>query len=135
MLESELVHGASRRCGVKNPWEARRPGPRHEHGDGTRSESAANGAVRITVRVKPLGEDIPRPSRRRALGGHSLAAPPVDGAANDELLATLAKALGVPKRSLRLALGAASKTKVAEVAGLLRPKIIARLAAQTRPVA
>jgi uncharacterized protein len=100
-----------------------------------RSESATNGVVRLTVRVKPRAKT----SRVLCADGLSveisLAAPPVDGAANDELLATLAKALGVPKRSLRLALGAASKTKVVEVAGLARAEIIARVAAQTRPVA
>jgi uncharacterized protein YggU (UPF0235/DUF167 family) len=48
----------------------------------------------------------------------ALAAPPADGAANAELIEVLARALGLPKRALCLALGKSSKQKVVEVAGL-----------------
>jgi uncharacterized protein (TIGR00251 family) len=40
-----------------------------------------------------------------------LAAPPVDGAANDELLRFLAEAFGVPRRQVILVSGAASRRK------------------------
>ncbi len=44
-----------------------------------------------------------------------VAAPPEKGAANQELLAFLARALRLPKTALRLALGAGSRSKVVEV--------------------
>jgi uncharacterized protein (TIGR00251 family) len=45
----------------------------------------------------------------------SIAAPPVEGRANEALIAFLAQALDVPKRSLRLAHGAGGRDKVVEV--------------------
>ena len=45
----------------------------------------------------------------------SIAAPPVDGRANEALIAFLARALDLPKRSLRLAHGAGGRDKVVEV--------------------
>lgn len=88
--------------------------------------------VRISIRVKP------RSSRTRILRTHglsieaSLAAPPVDGAANAELLALLAEVLKLPKRSLRLVLGDTSKTKVVEITGLSGEEVVKRLTAGVR---
>lgn len=47
-----------------------------------------------------------------------LAAPPVDGKANDALIAFLAKALGVPKSRVELVSGQASRAKRVRVAGI-----------------
>jgi len=47
-------------------------------------------------------------------------APPVDGAANDAVIAALAEALDVPKRDIRIAAGATSRNKSLEIAGLSR---------------
>jgi uncharacterized protein len=44
-----------------------------------------------------------------------LAAPPEKGAANQELIAFLARALDLPKTALKLTLGARSRTKVVAV--------------------
>jgi uncharacterized protein (TIGR00251 family) len=44
-----------------------------------------------------------------------LAAPPEKGAANQELIAFLARTLDLPKSSLKLTLGAQSRTKVVTV--------------------
>jgi uncharacterized protein len=88
--------------------------------------------VRISIRVKP------RASRSRILRAHglsieaSIAAPPVDGAANAELLLLLASALGVSKSSLRLVLGETSKNKVVEVSGLSGEDTVKRLTAGVR---
>jgi uncharacterized protein len=85
--------------------------------------------VRITVRAKPRAK---RSRVTRAAGLEidvALAAPPVDGAANDELVETLSSALGVPKRDLRLVLGASSKNKVVEVTGIGEAEVALRLAA------
>jgi len=55
-------------------------------------------------------------------------APPVDGAANDAVIAALAEALDVPKRDIRIAAGATSRNKSLEIAGLSREEIARRLA-------
>jgi uncharacterized protein len=47
-----------------------------------------------------------------------LHAPPVDGAANDELIAILARALGVPERAVSIASGARSRQKSVRVSGI-----------------
>lgn len=77
-----------------------------------------DGAVSFEVVV------VPRASRSRISGVHdgrlkvTLAAPPVDGAANAELCATLAKALGVPKRAVQITHGPQSKHKTVRVEGI-----------------
>jgi uncharacterized protein (TIGR00251 family) len=84
--------------------------------------------VTLTVRVKPRA----KVTRILRVDGRSLevslAAPPVDGAANEALIALLAQTLCVPKRSLRLTIGRSSKTKVVEVTGLREAEIAALLA-------
>jgi uncharacterized protein len=84
--------------------------------------------VRLTIRAKP------RASKSRVVRAEglslevALAAPPVDGAANDALLELLADALSVRRSALQLVLGQASKHKVVEVTGLSADEITARLA-------
>jgi uncharacterized protein (TIGR00251 family) len=89
-------------------------------------------SVRLTVRAKPRAKTS-RILRADGLTIEvSLAAPPVEGAANEELIAVLSKALGVPRRELRLAVGASSKNKVVEVRGLEDGEVARRLAAAAR---
>jgi uncharacterized protein (TIGR00251 family) len=60
---------------------------------------------------------VPRASRSEIVGAHHgalrvrLAAPPVDGAANRELIAVLAKALHVSRRAVAIDAGHTSKIK------------------------
>jgi hypothetical protein len=74
--------------------------------------------VRIAVHVQP------RARRTELVGRHGdslkirLAAPPVDGAANDALVRFLAERLGVPRSAVRIASGAGSRTKVVAVDGV-----------------
>ncbi len=76
------------------------------------------GAACFTVRVTP------RASREAIAGVHdgalkvALTAPPVEGAANAALIALLAKALGVPKRAVRIASGETGRVKRVEVEGV-----------------
>ena len=56
-----------------------------------------------------------------------LAATPVDGAANDELIALLARTLRIPKRDISLVSGERSRTKRIRIAGMDRDHAIARL--------
>ncbi len=56
-----------------------------------------------------------------------VAAPPVDGRANEALIELLAKRLGIPKTSLHLVGGAKARDKLIEVTGLTEPEARARL--------
>jgi uncharacterized protein len=79
--------------------------------------TATKDGVRLTVRVAP------KASRSRVVGladgalKVAVAAPPEDGKANAALIDTLAEALGVPRRDVVLAAGAASRRKLVDVAG------------------
>jgi uncharacterized protein (TIGR00251 family) len=74
-------------------------------------------SIRVHVHVQP------RASRSEVVGTHGAAlkvrllAPPVDGAANEALVALLAEELGVPRRDVRIVHGATSRTKVVEIEG------------------
>ncbi|HXV15458.1 MAG TPA: DUF167 domain-containing protein [Gemmatimonadaceae bacterium] len=65
-----------------------------------------------------------RASRTELAGVHGAAlkvrlhAPPVDGAANDELVKFLAKSLGVARRAVRIVAGQTSRSKVVEIEGV-----------------
>jgi len=47
-----------------------------------------------------------------------LTAPPVDGAANDALIALLAQCLGLHKRDLQIVHGTTSRHKIIEITGI-----------------
>lgn len=89
--------------------------------------TTADGAVRFEVHAKPRSRRSRVTGARLAAVAVELAAPPVDGAANDELLATLAKVLGVANRDVALVGGASSRAKVVEVRGLSESEVRARL--------
>ena len=84
-----------------------------------------DGAVTFRVRVAP------RASRTMAAGEHEgalkvrVAAPPVEGAANEELARFLARAFGVPARAVEILSGHASKSKVVRVAGAKASDLLA----------
>jgi uncharacterized protein len=90
------------------------------------------GAVRLEVRARPRA----RASRVIGVRGGAvvvdLAAPPVDGAANAELIATLARALSIPRREVELVRGDSSRLKVVEVRGIAESDVAARLLAAAR---
>lgn len=76
-----------------------------------------SGTVRLRVRVQP------RASRTEVVGEHDgalkvrVAAPPVDGDANRELVRLLAKALGLASSQVRLVSGATGRSKTLEITG------------------
>jgi uncharacterized protein (TIGR00251 family) len=90
--------------------------------------SEKNGSLTFTVRV------VTRASRSQIVGEHDgalrvrVAAPPVDGAANEELVRTLAKAFKVPRSVVEITAGHTSKLKHVTVTGASPD----RLAAITR---
>lgn len=74
--------------------------------------------VRFGVHVQP------RASKTEIVGVHGTAlkvrlhAPPVDGAANEELITFLAGALGISRRAVRIVSGQSSRGKTVEVEGV-----------------
>ena len=85
--------------------------------------------ARLTVKVHPR-------ARRSALAGRlgdawklSLAAPPVDGKANDECMRFLAEFAGVPRSRVRIVMGLTSRVKVVEIEGVPQEELETRLGA------
>ena len=56
-----------------------------------------------------------------------LAAAPVDGAANDELIALIAKTLRIPRRDVTIVSGERSRSKRIRIAGIDREQALAAL--------
>mgnify|MGYP003575965190 CR=1 FL=1 len=89
-------------------------------------QSIAEG-VQLSVRVKP------RASRSRVIGlrggalAVAVAAPPVDGGANAELLRTLAGHFGLPRRQVELVMGATGRNKLVRLSGISVEDVRARL--------
>lgn len=81
------------------------------------SYSEKDGTLTFKVRV------VPRASRSEIVGEHDgalrvrVAAPPVDGAANDELVQLLARTFGVPRGAIEITAGQTSKLKTVRVTG------------------
>lgn len=75
-------------------------------------------AVIFTVRV------VPRASKSEIVGEHDgnlkvrISSPPVDGAANAELIKLLAKQFGVSRPAVEIVSGQSSKTKQIRIAGV-----------------
>jgi uncharacterized protein (TIGR00251 family) len=85
--------------------------------------------VRITVHAKPHAK-VSRITKAEGLSiAVSIAAPPVDGAANEELVSILAEVLRVPKQAVRIVGGGGSRTKRIDVVGLAEAELVQRLAA------
>jgi hypothetical protein len=104
--------------------------PHSSSGSGV-SVIAARGGVILTVRV------VPRASRSAVDGVRNgallvrLRAAPVDGAANDELLALVAEVVGVARRQVALDGGARARLKRVRIANVSREMVLFRLAALT----
>lgn len=75
---------------------------------------------RLTFKVRV----VPRASRSEIVGEHDsalrvrIAAPPVDGAANEELVRTLAQAFKVARSAIEIIAGHTSKLKKVRVTGV-----------------
>jgi len=80
----------------------------------------------------------PRAKRTEVVGWYGdaikirLAAPPVDGAANEELVAFLADELGVTRSSVEIVAGRASRRKRVAVDGVKREEALERLGLNER---
>lgn len=75
----------------------------------------------------------PRASKSRVMGLHDervkvqIAAPPVDGEANEEVVAFFSRALGLPRAQVALQSGATGKRKRLLVRGMTPLEVAARL--------
>jgi len=72
----------------------------------------------LRVRVRPRAAKEGLAGEREGALVVRLAAPPVEGAANEALARFLGKALGVAPSAVRVVRGAAARDKVVSVAGL-----------------
>jgi len=87
--------------------------------------------ARLTVKVHPR-------AKRSALAGRfgeayklDLAAPPVDGKANDECVRFFAELAGVPRGRVRIVTGLTSRMKVVEIEGVAQVELERRLTASS----
>ncbi len=83
--------------------------------------------IRLNVRIQPGA------ARTEIVGEHGgalkirVAAPPVDGAANDALVRFLAEQLGVRRAAITIRSGASGRAKVLRVAGITPREAASRL--------
>jgi uncharacterized protein (TIGR00251 family) len=97
------------------------------------SGSSAATAIVLSVRVIPRAAQSGIAGRRGDDWLVRLHAPPVEGAANDELIDVIARALAVPKRAVSIASGERSRQKTVRVSGIDAATAAARLvSAQSR---
>ncbi|MBP9748817.1 DUF167 domain-containing protein [Patescibacteria group bacterium] len=72
----------------------------------------------LVVRVTPRAKHTQITGWRESMLCIKLAAPPVDGKANEELVRFLASLLGVPKSTIIIASGTSARIKRLSIAGL-----------------
>jgi uncharacterized protein len=83
--------------------------------------------TRITVKVQPRAK-VTRVAGRLGLAYRlQLAAPPVDGRANEECITFLAGMAGVAKSRVRILSGLTSRMKVVEIDGITQEEMERRL--------
>lgn len=93
--------------------------------------TARDDAVRFGVHVQPRAGSSEVSGLHGAALKVRVAAPPVDGAANEALIVLLAELLQVPRGAVRIVAGSASRSKVVEIEGV-DASSIHRLATTTR---
>jgi uncharacterized protein (TIGR00251 family) len=92
-----------------------------------------DGAIRFEVHAKPRAKKSRLVGERGDALEIALAAPPVDGAANEELVRFVARLLGVPRRQVALVRGETSREKLVAVTGLSLAQLTALLEAALPP--
>jgi uncharacterized protein (TIGR00251 family) len=84
-------------------------------------------AALLSIRVIPRARRTEVSGRRGDAILIRLAAPPVDGAANDALIAYLADRLGLPQRHVAIVRGATTRDKTVAIEGVAPAEILRRL--------
>jgi len=83
--------------------------------------------VELTVRVIPRAKRTEISGERDGALVVRVAAPPVEGAANEALIDFLARALGVPRRAVQIVSGERGRTKRVAIANVTAAQIRALL--------
>ncbi len=89
-------------------------------------QNSPDGAV-VAVRVIPRARKSELAGTREGALLVRLAAPPVEGAANEALVEFLARLLGVPRRAVRLVSGDRQRNKRVQIAGIGADAVRSRL--------
>lgn len=83
--------------------------------------------ARVTVKVHPRAKRTAVTGRLGDAFKLDLAAPPVDGKANEECVRFFAELAGVPRARVRIVTGASGRMKVVEVEGMAQEELERRL--------
>ena len=83
--------------------------------------------ARVTVKVHPRAKRSGIAGRFGEAWKLDLAAPPVDGKANDECVRYFAELAGVPRANVRVVTGASNRMKLIEVLGIEQAELERRL--------
>ena len=83
--------------------------------------------ARVTVKVHPRAKRTGVAGRFGDAWKLDLAAPPVDGSANEECVRWFAELAGVARSRVRIVTGATGRTKVVEVEGMEQAELTRRL--------
>jgi uncharacterized protein (TIGR00251 family) len=79
--------------------------------------------ARLTLKVHPRAKRSAITGRLGDAWKLDLAAPPVDGKANDECVRFFAELAGVPRSRVRVVTGATSRVKVVEIEGVAQEEL------------
>jgi hypothetical protein len=90
-------------------------------------ERSCGPKARITVKVQPQSKLTGLAGRMQNAYRLRLAAPPVDGKANEECIAFFADLVKAPKSRVRIVAGLTSRTKVVEIDGIAQQDLESRL--------
>ncbi|MFN7949066.1 MAG: DUF167 domain-containing protein [Blastocatellia bacterium] len=82
------------------------------------SLTAKDGAITFSVRVQPRAARTEISGELDGAVKIRLAAPPVDGAANEELIRFLARLFNLPRHQVTILSGATSKNKIVRLSGV-----------------
>jgi uncharacterized protein (TIGR00251 family) len=83
--------------------------------------------ARIEVRVHPRAKRTAITGRLGEVYKLDLAAPPVDGKANDECIRYLAELAGVSRAAVRVLRGQTNRNKVVEIDGVTQESLLRRI--------
>ena len=91
--------------------------------------STQDDAVTFSVRAQPRAPKSKIVGEIEGVLKIRLAAPPVDGAANEEMIYFLAKFFAVSRQSIEIIFGATAKNKIVRVHGITGEQFLAKLSA------
>ncbi len=91
--------------------------------------STQDDVVTFSVRAQPRAPKSQIVGEIEGVLKIRLAAPPVDGAANEELIYFFAKFFAVPRNSIEIISGATAKNKIVRVHGITGEQFLAKLSA------